>query len=158
MYCSRLESIQFRKETVKLVQDESLKKAIICDLDGTLCQMVDRGPFEGWKCGSDELDIPVSNILKRFKDYEIILLSGRNKAWDETIEWLSKHGVYYDSLYMRADTDERSDRIVKKEFYEKYIEGKFNVEFVLDDRNQVVDLWREIGLKCLQTQPGVFLI
>ena len=147
----------FKKETVKLVQDESLKKAIICDLDGTLCQMVDRGPFEGWKCGSDEVDIPVRNILERFKDdYEIILLSGRNKALDETINWLIKNEIEYHSLYMRADDDMRSDRIVKKEFYERYVEGKFNVEFVLDDRDQVVELWRELGLKCLQVQEGDF--
>jgi hypothetical protein len=57
---------------------------------------------------------------------------------------------------MRKQGDFRRDSIVKKEIYDNDIKGKFDVEFVLDDRQQVVDMWREIGLKCLQVAPGNF--
>ncbi len=37
------------------------------------------------------------------------------------------------------------------------IKGKYFVRFVLDDRNQVVDMWRnEIGYACLQVYYGDF--
>lgn len=57
---------------------------------------------------------------------------------------------------MRPEGDERKDSIVKQEIYEKYIKDRYNVRFVLDDRNQVVDMWREVGLKVLQVAPGDF--
>ena len=41
--------------------------------------------------------------------------------------------------------------------YEKYLKDNFDVEFVLDDRDQVVDMWRkELNLKCFQVNYGNF--
>ena len=57
---------------------------------------------------------------------------------------------------MRKEGDHRRDSIVKKEIYDTLIKDEFDVEFVLDDRQQVVDMWREIGLKCLQVAEGNF--
>jgi hypothetical protein len=57
---------------------------------------------------------------------------------------------------MRKKGDFRKDSVVKKEIYEKYIKDNFNILFCLDDRNQVVNMWREIGIKCLQVQDGDF--
>ena len=55
--------------------------------------------------------------------------------------------------------DVRKDSIVKKELYQAHVEGQFFVQFVLDDRNQVVDLWRlELGLPCLQVNYGDFWV
>lgn len=46
---------------------------------------------------------------------------------------------------------------MKRELYETFVEGKYNVRLVLDDRNQVVDMWRdELGLTCFQVAPGDF--
>jgi len=33
---------------------------------------------------------------------------------------------------------------------------KYHVEFVLDDRNQVVNFWRYLGLTCFQVAEGDF--
>ena len=52
--------------------------------------------------------------------------------------------------------DSRKDSIVKQEIYEMCIKDKYNVLFVLDDRDQVVNMWREQGLKCLQVAEGNF--
>ena len=46
---------------------------------------------------------------------------------------------------------------MKKEVYHKYIEGKYDVLFVLEDRDQAVAMWRkELGLTCLQVEYGDF--
>lgn len=141
-------------------QNDDLPKAIICDLDGTLAIIGDRSPFDGSKCEFDLPNTPIVNMVKQYKSigYKILLLSGRNGQYKpETIRWLEKYDVEYDALWMRADKDMRKDSVMKKELFEKNIENQYNVEFVLDDRDQVVDLWRnELNLPCLQVFYGDF--
>jgi len=49
---------------------------------------------------------------------------------------------------MRPDNDNRKDALVKKNMYEKNIKNIYDVDFILDNRNQVVDMWRkDLGLK-----------
>jgi hypothetical protein len=36
------------------------------------------------------------------------------------------------------------------------VRDNFDVQFVLDDRDQVVEMWRAMGLTCLQVAPGNF--
>jgi hypothetical protein len=58
---------------------------------------------------------------------------------------------------MRAPKDQRKDSIVKKELFEESVRNNYNILFALDDRNQVVDMWRkELGIKCLQVNYGDF--
>ena len=73
-----------------------------------------------------------------------------------TEDWLKKNGIEYDKLLMRVTDDVRKDSIIKKEIYENNIKGKYNVSLVLDDRNQVVEMWRDLGLTCFQVADGNF--
>ncbi len=57
---------------------------------------------------------------------------------------------------MRQEGDTRKDVLVKQEIYEREIKGRYNVLFVLDDRQQVVDGWRALGLTVFQVAPGDF--
>jgi len=141
-------------------QDETLPPAIICDLDGTLCVIHDRSPYDGTACESDLLNQPVFDIVKNYHDmgHQIILLSGRtDDAKPQTERWLAKYNVPYHQLIMRKHDDKRRDSIIKRELFENNIKGKYFVRFVLDDRNQVVDMWRQdLGLACLQVNYGDF--
>jgi hypothetical protein len=40
--------------------------------------------------------------------------------------------------------------------YEAHIEPHYDVQFVLEDLNQAVEMWRSLGLVCLQVAPGDF--
>ena len=135
-------------------------KAIICDIDGTLAHMQDRDPYDYDKVDTDVVDKTIKNILRVFygnSDYAILIVSGREDTCkDKTIGWLSKNYVMYDELFMRKHGDYRPDEVIKKEIYDKHIKDKYDVEFVLDDRNKVVKMWRGIGLKCLQVAEGDF--
>ena len=42
------------------------------------------------------------------------------------------------------------------EIFENDIRPYYNIDYVLDDRNQVVEMWRSIGLTCLQVAEGNF--
>ncbi|MEM9823925.1 MAG: AAA family ATPase [Bacteroidota bacterium] len=141
-------------------QDKSLPPAIICDLDGTLAIIEHRNPFDASACEKDELNEPIADIVKSYhaSGHQIILLSGRtDKYMEPTKRWLSKHAIPYEQLLMRKEGDSRKDAIIKKEIVDTHIVGKYYVKFVLDDRNQVVDMWRnEIGFACLQVNYGDF--
>lgn len=141
-------------------QDATLPKAVICDLDGTLAIIRGRSPFDGMACGSDLLNEPIARLLRLYhaSGVQVLLMSGRQEeAQEATREWLQRHEIPYDALIMRKTGDARKDSIVKKELYEAHVRGQFHIEVVLDDRNQVVDLWRlELGLPCLQVNYGDF--
>ena len=141
-------------------QDASLPKAIICDLDGTLALMNHRNPFDASHCEEDRLNTPVANTLKAFakERYQILLVSGREDRFREpTLRFLEKYDIPYHRLWMREAKDFRKDSIVKSEIFEAEIKDKYFVEFVLDDRDQVVELWRkELKLPCFQVNYGDF--
>lgn len=141
-------------------QDETLPPAIICDLDGTLAIIGDRSPFDAENSERDLLNRPIADILLNYhaQGVTIIFMSGREeKARAATERWLASHAIPYHGLFMRTTADSRKDSIVKKELFEAYVKGKYFVRFVLDDRDQVVDLWRlDLGLPCLQVNYGDF--
>lgn len=152
---------QFFKDAPEYaIQDSELPKAIICDLDGTLALMNGRNPFDASKCDEDLLNEPVANVLRNYKKlgYEILLVSGREDKYKEpTLRFLEKHTIEFDDLIMRKSQDNRKDSIVKTEIYNDFIKDNYFVEFVLDDRNQVVDTWRkDLKLPCFQVYYGDF--
>ena len=142
------------------VQDAGLPKAVICDLDGTLALMRNRDPYDATHCDEDDLNEPVANVLRNFHDkgYKILLVSGReDRFYSPTVRFLEKHAVSYHQLWMRKTKDFRKDAIIKREIFDAEIAGKYYVEFVLDDRNQVVEMWRkELCLPCFQVNYGNF--
>lgn len=151
---------KIRTDVAYAIQDATLPKALICDLDGTLALMNGRNPFDATKCDEDILNQPVANALINYKKagHQIILLSGREDKYKEpTLRFLKNHNIDFDLLLMRKTADNRKDSIIKKEIFDQEIKDKFFVEFILDDRNQVVDMWRnELKLPCFQVFYGDF--
>lgn len=135
-------------------------KTIIVDIDGTLALKGDRDPFDWQSVGNDQVNTPIKWLVQSFvrSHIKIILFSGRDESCRELTEhWLGGHGIPYDELYMRPAGDHRKDTIVKREMYDKHIAGIHEVVFVLDDRDQVVKMWREeLGITCLQVAYGDF--
>lgn len=141
-------------------QDSTLPKAVICDLDGTLSLLNGRDPYDASSADEDLLNVPVARVLQMAKaqGYKVILLSGREQLYREPTErFLSKYQIAYDLLLMRTTNDYRKDNIIKKELFQQEIAGKYFIEFLLDDRNQVVDMWRkDLQLPCFQVNYGDF--
>jgi hypothetical protein len=137
-------------------------KAIICDIDGTLALLGDRDKYNP-TTGEDMLNYPIAHILSVYDNQtvmpvDLLLVTGREETYRQHTEnWLHKNGItHYSHLYMRPKNDFRKDFVVKKEIYEAHIKPKYDVLFVLEDRDQVVKMWREIGLTCLQVAYGDF--
>lgn len=147
----------------------TLPKAVICDLDGTLSFLNGRSPYDASKCDMDPPNLPVIECVKSMyaAGFTILFTSGRDAKYREPTEAFITQWVHdprtsgmrttiAHHLFMRAQGDMRKDNIIKTELYDANIRGKFNVVFALDDRNQVVDNWREMGIATFQVAPGAF--
>ena len=158
------------------------KQVVIMDLDGTLANIEHRLhyirepklpqyipgaeiPIPPWKpdwnafhdaCIHDILieEIYALNQLIYFGGREIHIVSGRmDHVRDKTEEWLKRHHVFYHALHMRKSGDYRPDYEIKKEIYDEHLADR-NVLFAVDDRNQVVKMWRSLGIRTLQVADG----
>lgn len=145
------------------------QKAIIVDLDGTLCNVDHRVHFvqgiqKNWKefndrMGADTLYYWCFELITAMKKqgYAILFVTGRDDRYRPlTLTWLNQFKIPYDELHMRKIGDYREDSDVKEEIYNSFIENKFQILFVVDDRKSVVDRWRKLELICLQCAPGLF--
>ena len=114
-----------------------------------------------------ENDPPIQPILKLVAFlhdiYDIIIVSGRplDLAGRGTEEWLEKNlrdgwvgALPIKHLFMRNQGDFRPDFEVKQEILD--LLPKDRIKYVLDDRDQVVEMWRRNGLTCLQVADGKF--
>lgn len=110
----------------------------------------------------------VANILRVTRvvrpDVTIIMTSGRAEGdWPGDRrrrfvmqDWIVKHDLPIDLLFMRAGGDSRLDSVVKQEILDRDIRPRFNVLFAIDDRQQVVDMWRANGIEVIQVvDPGI---
>ena len=147
-----------------------MKRIILCDIDGTLATIGDRAKIlekdELTEKDYDEFNArsaassciqDIANIVRNLKDAEtkIYLITAREKKWKKiTQHWLRLNEIPYDNLLMRNDGDKNSDADVKLKIVKEYVNPK-RVWFVLEDRDDVVQMYREdLGLTCLQVNKG----
>lgn len=154
-----------------------MKNIIICDIDGTLCTDEHRNHLladpdnRKWDEYFDlcHLDPPVQaviEVLRSFSNYqlgdglpvkyEIHLMTARvDTVKQKTLDWLTLHGVPYDSIRFRPADCRVQDNVLKTKWADE-LGGPDKVLFVLEDRQRVVDAWRSAGYTCFQVAPGNF--
>ena len=140
------------------VVDGQTVSAFIVDIDGTLAHMEDRDPYDYRRVHLDSIDPHVRELVNYLSEnYVIILMSGRDETChDATANWLHANDVTYDELHMRASGDNRADALVKYELFNEFVRDHYKVCGVIDDRRQVVEMWRKLGLKTYQVDFGEF--
>ena len=157
-----------------------MSNVIICDIDGTVALMKGkRTPYEYHKAMFDEPNQVVIDVLWATKAYYeeilkvevgIIFTSAReNKditnvdndfrdVAELTKAWVDKHIAPNNNFkfIFRKAGDYRKDAFVKFEIGQEIME-EYDILCVFDDRNQVVDMWRNgLGLQCFQVADGNF--
>ena len=147
-----------------------MKRYAIIDLDGTCSNaerrkhLIDGTQKRDWAqfydlCDEDEPHKDIQHLVKMLHEdgYYIAYLTGRvERVRAKTVSWLFKHEFPEGSLQMRHDGDTRPDNIVKAEMADKCGLTPENTFLVLDDRDQVVRMWRSRGFRCLQVAEGNF--
>lgn len=138
----------------------SKQEAIIFDVDGTVA-LRDKGPdgrspYDMSRVIEDLPNVPVLKVAKLLAingplgDVAIIFVSGRDEsARKQTTLWLDMHFGHDYYLYMREVNDMRPDETIKLELL-RGLQQQFDVIATVDDRNRVVDMWRDNGIICMQ--------
>ena len=144
---------------------------IIFDVDGTLMDIEHRRhfvtqrpkDFDAFRDPDDVMqDTPNTEIFDLAKSLwatgnRIIISTGRNERQRATtLKQLMMNGLSFSAIYMRGDTDFRPDDELKKGFLDKMRKDGFNPVMAVDDRQQVVDMFRAEGLRVLQVDVGDF--
>ena len=108
-------------------------------------------------CDQDPPIQPIIDLVKKLSaSYYLLVVSGRpiNYCGIKTEDWLLKHGLDPVHLFMRGSQDKRQDVEIKQEILD--LLPRERIAYVLDDRDQVVEMWRRNGLTCLQVAEGKF--
>lgn len=131
---------------------------------GQKCGQCGRAPVKRWDKFHAEVDKdpPKPTIIRLVQQlqafHHIIVVSGRSPDYGcgiKTEDWLDHNlGPIYTHLFMRAAGDTKPDYEHKQEILD--LLPKHRIAFVLDDRDQVVRMWRQNGLTCLQVAEGTF--
>jgi len=149
-------------------------KVIIFDVDGTLANIEERVKLaEIMKSSTDKkmdwntflnprimelCDTPNKDVVDLSRLFysvgaKIIVVSARNERHRSvTTKQLLKWTVPFEKLYLRKDDDFRNDGIVKGEILYQIRQDGFNPILAVDDRQQVVDKWVELGIPCWQVR------
>jgi hypothetical protein len=151
---------QTREEFSPYVPNKLLQPAWLVDVDGTLTTGPGaRSPYDWSRVGEDAPNMPVIRMVQALarNGVTLVAVSGRDAVcMDATWEWLQTHRVPVTALYMRRPGDMRPDAVVKSEILDEHVAPKWQVLGVVDDRDQVVDMWRARKLMVAQVAPGKF--
>lgn len=158
------------QQSIKDMLDNQIKNipnlphCIIVDMDATLCFNTTGRPFYGDGVEKQMInDIPNTNIIDLVKAYcetydcELIIITGRDESCREvTLEWLNKHYLYPNQLFMRQIGDYSKGEECKRKIFEDNIRNKYNVDLIFEDSSKVVKMYRDLGLTVLQPNEGKF--
>lgn len=151
------------------------KRYVIVDLDGTISDSRHREHLaleRQWDEFHEKasLDLPKDDVRwlldfisgnKIGFDPYVVILTGRNERYRPLTEaWLMNNNIHYDELLMRPDRDFTPDHELKPAMLTEFaINAGYQhpvecVLFVLDDRDKVVEAFRNMGIPCWQVQVG----
>ena len=150
------------------------KNKVIFDLDGTLALIDKRRDVStksngklDWDKFFDpsniKLDVPNPPVVKLAQmladdGFTIIIFSGRSdKTILTTKSWLARNRIPFQKLVMRDSKTNHftPDDILKKDMLDKHVDIN-DVFLVVDDRDKVVRMWRDLGLNTFQVADGNF--
>ena len=132
-------------------------RAIIVDIDDTLTDATHRRhhlnktPPDFPKFFEEAIDDPCREHIKQLcANYtgEVLLLTGRHEALrEQTLQWLKKHDIKYNKLFMKPNKMQfYKDVDFKKPFYLGYIKKHYDIEYAVDDRDVILNMWKRVGV------------
>ena len=145
------------------------RKTIIFDVDGTIADVEHRRHFvngnNDWDSFRKETvnDTPVQwvcDIARRFiaQGDDVAFFSARNESEREITEkqisqWI---GDGHKGVFLRPNGDYTPDDEFKSALADKFIDMGGKIDLIFDDRQKVVDMWRDKGFTVVQVAEGDF--
>ncbi|MGB9013582.1 MAG: hypothetical protein WCB95_12130 [Aeromicrobium sp.] len=136
-----------------------MREAVIYDLDGTLCDTSsiehliegEERDFAAFHAASAECSPRQEVLAAARSDHDagraVLVVTSREFIWrDLTLDWLARHDVPHDGLYLRVVGDYRTDLVIKGEIWDHLVEDGFAVVGAWDDKQGVLDVWGHRGV------------
>ena len=146
---------------------------VIFDVDGTIADVNHRrhlvngekGFKPDWNAFRSATvdDTPVQwvcDIAKRYIEIgdDVAFFSARNESEREITEKQIKEwiGEGHKGVFLRPNDSYEPDEVFKRDLADKFEEMGGKIDLVFDDRNKVVQMWRDRGTTCVQVAEGDF--
>ena len=128
-------------------------KAIIFDIDRTICKMWDREMYDWAMLHLDTLDEKIMEVYNMFAKnlYTILLLTARHEDYRQwTEKWLKDNDVEYDELIMRSKEYEYGYQF-KEEALHK-IQELYDVLCAFDDQQAICDMYERNNIRAFKVE------
>ncbi len=128
-----------------------MRKAVIVDIDGTLCELTDNPYIHTGDEVMKEIiwgEIVFNWLSPIEQDKpDVILLTGRwrDKYEDMTRGWLDANGIIYDQLIMNMDWAPEKNHIFKKRAL-RILMQIYDIQMVYDDNPQIIPICKKLKL------------
>lgn len=145
-------------------------KVVLCDLDRTVADNRNRkhldplkNPNSSWSkyaqgCLTDIPIVATTTILEAlYPRFLIYFISGRDdSSYDQTVSWLRAYDIKYDSLVLRAPTDERTNVSIKVDYIKRVRSLDLDPVMLIDDLQEVCEAVETLGVPTFQVRaPGL---
>jgi len=143
---------------------------IVVDLDGTLCDSAHREHLaraKDWDqfhalIGEDEVHADVHRFLDICQgNHAIVALTGRNDRYrGATLAWMRRKGIdnLFEEILMRSEDNYEPDHELKPRLLDEWLTANGHdhndVWLILEDRDKVVEAWRNLGHNAWQPRSG----
>lgn len=134
-------------------------RAIIVDMDGTLCDVSSirhyvEGKSKNFHAFHEASRFcpthpSVERAVRRVADAgtAVVIVTARDARHEQaTRDFLARNHIPFDALFMRPWGDQRRDTVVKNEIFDRIIAAGFDPVIAIDDREDVADVWRSRGV------------
>jgi hypothetical protein len=136
--------------------------SVMIDIDGTIANSEWRNnypnKFDSDVIINDKPFLAMRDVVKSLSQYcRIVYMTGRKEMHRRaTLNWLDTHKfpLYpeFDTLlFMRANNDNRSQELVKYDFYQSLVKQNQTVVLVIDDNNDVLEVFRHRNIPVIDS-------
>jgi hypothetical protein len=140
-----------------------MERVVIVDIDHTVADAAWRdallGQWDEYYAASiwDRPVVFVKNLIEMAYAHgrEVVAVTARPEDNRQmTMRWMIQHDIPIDVIHMRASDDRRPSTEVKRDLITLNFPDLSVIEFVLEDRDDAVAMYRQLGLNVLQVNIG----
>lgn len=125
------------------------QKAIVLDLDGTLCDLNPESEKNNHTWDEKAIDFMYDIYLSAWASHRIIVLTGRKEKYRViTAKWLLDNDYHIDELIMQKGSMAQKNHIFKEQELVK-LQEIYDIRFMIDDNPEMQEVCKRLWIPLL---------